>query len=86
MKTESKKTESKINLDNKPYLNDYEAAAFLNVSPFTLRKSRTTGVLLGKPAPKHRKRGRKVDTSRAECEKYNAQFPEFENTAQSKEA
>ena len=82
MKTEST---PKFNFD-KPYYNDAEAAAFLNISKITLRKSRVTGVLLGKPAPKFRKRNRKVDTAREECEKFNAQFSEFENTAQSKEA
>ena len=72
---------TKYNFD-KPYLNDHEASAFLNVAEPTLRKSRVTGALLGKPAPNFRKRGRKVDTSRVECEKFNARFSEYENTAQ----
>jgi len=67
---------------DKTHFNDDEAAAFINVSPRTLRKSRVTGKLLGKPAPKFRKRGRKVDTAREELEKFNAQFSEYENTAQ----
>jgi len=75
------KHRKKYNFD-KPYLNDPEASALLNVAERTLRKSRVTGVLLGKPAPKFRKRGRKVDTAREELEKFNAQFSEYENTAQ----
>ena len=81
--TAKEKTQPEINFD-KTYLNDPEASAFLNVAEPTLRKSRVTGVLLGFPAPKFRKRGRKVDTSRVECEKFNAQFSEYQNTSQSK--
>ncbi|MEP7703445.1 hypothetical protein [Paraglaciecola sp. 25GB23A] len=37
-----------------------EAAAACRVSDFTMRLSRSTGQLLGTPAPKHKKYGRTV--------------------------
>jgi predicted DNA-binding transcriptional regulator AlpA len=39
---------------------DQETAAYLNVSYVALRQSRSTGKLLGVPAPKHLKIGRSI--------------------------
>ena len=73
----------KYNFD-KPHLDTFEAAAFIGCSPYTLRMSRVTGKLFGKPAPKYIKRGKKVDYTPKELKKCNDQFPEYENTAQAK--
>lgn len=70
---------------DKPLLNNNESAAYLNVAPFTLRNSRSTGILLGKPAPRFRKRGRKVIYERTELDRYNDQFPQLQNTSQYKQ-
>jgi len=58
------------------------AAIFLGCSPRYLRKSRVTGELFGKPAPKFIKRGRKVDYTIRELRKCRDQAQEYENTAQ----
>ena len=68
----------------KPFQSTLEAAITLGCSPATLRMSRVTGTLLSKAAPRFVKRGRKVDYKREELEKFIAQFPDCDNTAQAK--
>ncbi len=63
-------------------IDEKKAAKILDCAPSTLRKSRVTGVLFGKPAPPYVKRGRKVDYNVPTLHKFNAQFHEQENTAQ----
>lgn len=72
---------TKYNFD-KPNLDTIEGAAFLNCSPYTLRRSRTTGLLLGVSAPAYKKRGRSVTYLRETLEAWEAQFKEQRNTAQ----
>jgi len=59
-----------------------EAAALLYTTPGTLRTSRTTGSLLGKPTPKVIKRGGKVGYKRKTLDEFNEQFIEQANTSQ----
>ena len=59
-----------------------EAAALLYTTPGTLRTSRTTGSLFGKPTPKFIKRGGKVGYKRETLDTFNAQFHEQSSTAQ----
>lgn len=76
------KTLSQINFD-KPRFSDHEAAAFIGCSTYTLKRSRTTGTLLGVTAPAHIKLGRRmVRYERATLEEWLSQFPEYQNTAQ----
>lgn len=72
---------SQINFD-KPRFSDHEAAAFIGCSSYTLKRSRTTGTLLGVEAPVHVKMGRMVRYERATLEEWLSQFPEYANTAQ----
>lgn len=67
---------------NKPRFDDHEAAAFIGCAAFTLKRSRTTGTLLGVPAPAHLKMGRMVRYEKATLEEWLSQFPEYQNTAQ----
>lgn len=48
------------NLQAQPLLKSKEVANFLSISEELLRKSRSTGYLLGRPAPTHCKLGRSV--------------------------
>lgn len=75
------KTPFQINFD-KPRFSDHEAAAFIGCSAYTLKRSRTTGTLLGVVAPAHVKLGRMVRYERATLEQWLSQFPEYQNTAQ----
>ena len=66
---------------DKPRLNTSEGASYLGVAVFTLRRSRTTGTLLGNPAPTYRKIGRSVLYERETLSAWVEQFDEQENTA-----
>lgn len=66
---------------DKPRLNTVEAAIYLNCSPYTLRRSRSTGTLFGVQAPAYIKRGRKVDYELKTLEEFQSQFIEQLNTA-----
>ena len=48
------------NLPTQPLLRSKEVANLLSISEELLRKSRSTGYLLGRPAPTHCKLGRSV--------------------------
>ena len=41
-------------------LTSKEVAALLRINPMTVNRSRFTGVLLGQPAPEHKKIGKSV--------------------------
>jgi len=66
----------------KPRFDDHEAAAFIGCSAYTLKRSRTTGTLLGVKAPNYLKLTRMVRYERATLEEWLSQFPEYQNTAQ----
>lgn len=52
-----------------------EAADYLDKSLVTMQKSRTSGTLSGKPAPKHVKRGQ-IYYKKSELDKWLASFEE----------
>lgn len=62
-------------------LDTRNAAALIGCAPFTLKLSRTTGILLGSPAPVYRKMGRIVRYDRDTIEAWVAQFEPRPNTA-----
>ena len=67
---------------SKPRFDTNEAAQYLgNCSPYTLRRSRTTGLLFGLPAPTFKKRGRTVVYEREVLDAFNSQFAELSNTS-----
>ena len=70
---------SQFNFD-KPRFDDHEAAAFIGCSAYTLKRSRTTGTLLGVASPKYSKMGRMVRYERVTLEEWLGQFPEYQNT------
>lgn len=57
------------------------AAALIGCAPFTLKLSRTTGTLLGSPAPVFRKMGRMVRYDQEVIETWVAQFEPQPHTA-----
>ena len=56
------------------------AAELLFTTPGSLRTSRSTGTLFGRPTPKYIKRGGKVGYKGETLDKFNAQFHEQSNT------
>lgn len=61
---------------------EIEAADYLGLTPATLRKSRSTGLLGGRLAPPFRKIGRSVRYPIAELEAWLQEAPLHNNTAQ----
>jgi hypothetical protein len=76
-------TSAGYNLD-KPDFTNNELAAILGCAPYTVRRSRTTGILLGKKAPRYKNRGRKIAYPREEVVAFDGQFELQENTAQNR--
>ncbi len=66
---------------DKPFFNTMQAAAFLNCSSYTLRRSRSTGQLFGVISPTYKKGGRNVVYERATLETWESRFSEQSNTA-----
>ena len=64
-------------------LNETQAAAFLGFQPSTIRKSRSTGLLAGVPAPRYLKLGKRVLYQVSVLNDWLGQFPEIQNTAAS---
>ena len=62
-------------------LDTHAGAAFLGCADATLRKSRVTGTLLGRPAPAYRKVGRKVLYDRETLIAWLEQFEPQRSTA-----
>lgn len=63
-------------------LNSHKAAEYIGVAEYTLRRSRTAGILLGKEAPSYRKMGRKVIYELETLQNWRNQFEPQTNTAQ----
>jgi hypothetical protein len=61
------------------------AAVELGCANNTLRKSRSTGTLFGRPAPQFIKRGYHVFYKKPTLQKFNDQFHEQANTAQTQQ-
>ncbi|MFT6437489.1 MAG: hypothetical protein ACJAVI_005563 [Candidatus Azotimanducaceae bacterium] len=59
-----------------------EAASFLGVSPVTLKQSRHTGILFGKPAPPFIRLNRSVRYKFSSLRTFIEQFQEYQNTSQ----
>ena len=66
-------------------LNNDNAAALLDISPTSLKISRSTGLLCGKSAPAFKKADRKVFYLRSALEQWLEDLPDYKNTAQIKE-
>lgn len=62
-------------------LSSNEAALFLGIAPYTMRRSRTTGTLLGRVAPAYRKIGGRVIYERSTLNSWLDACPEQLNTA-----
>jgi hypothetical protein len=65
-----------------PLLSDVEAAKVLDSTSATLKQSRYTGVLYGRPAPKFIKMGRSAKYKLSTLLEFRDQFQEFQNTAE----
>jgi len=63
------------------FANDH-AAVYIGVSPNSLKISRRTGELCGFPAPEYKKMERKVIYIRTVLDKWLADLPGYQNTAQ----
>lgn len=63
-------------------LSEVQASHYLGLSPATLRKSRTTGVLSGVAAPKYLKLGRRVFYPLAGLDAWLSQFDPVANTTE----
>ncbi len=59
-----------------------EAAGFIGVAPSTMKQSRSTGLLLGKPAPKYSKRGRLVRYRNKTLRKWVRQFQTYRKASE----
>ena len=62
-------------------LDTKQAAALIGCAPYTLKLSRSTGMLLGSPGPVYRKMGRIVRYDLETIEAWIAQFTIQQNTA-----
>lgn len=65
-----------------PILSDIEAAKVLDSTSASMKQSRYTGVLFGRPAPKFIKMGRSAKYKLSTLLDFIDQFPEFQNTAE----
>ncbi len=65
-----------------PFLSDVDAAKVLGSTSASLKQSRYTGVLFGRPAPKFIKMGRSAKYKLSTLLEFRDQFPEFQNTAE----
>lgn len=62
--------------------NNYHAAEYLGFSPVSLKMSRNTGVLGGRPAPNFKRAGRKVIYLRVVLDSWLEELPTYRNSAQ----
>ena len=63
--------------------NNDHGAAYIGAAPTSLKASRRTGELWGRPAPEYKKAERKVIYLRAILDQWLADLPDYKNTAQS---
>jgi len=70
------------NLALHSWRNSHQAAEYIGISEYTLRRSRTTGKLLGKKSPAYRKMGRKIVYDLETLRTWINQFETQTNTAQ----
>ena len=69
-------------MPEKLYYGNNEAAVIVGAASNSLKQSRNSGVLFGKPAPRYEKRGKKVIYRLNTLREFNEQFNEQQNTAQ----
>lgn len=67
-------------------LSDIDAAKVLDSTSASLKQSRYTGMLFGRPAPKFIKMGRSAKYKLSTLLAFRDQFPEFQNTAEAHSA
>lgn len=65
-------------------LNDPEAAKVLGTTTASLKQSRYSGLLFGKPTPKFLKMGKSAKYRLSTLVAFVNQFPEFQNTSEYK--
>ncbi|MDA1371709.1 MAG: hypothetical protein O2971_13240 [Proteobacteria bacterium] len=65
-----------------PLLCDQEAAQVLGTTSASLKQSRYTGQLFGKPAPRFMKMGRSARYRLSVLLRFRDQFPEYQNTSE----
>ena len=65
-----------------PMLSDHEAAPVVGASKNTLKQSRHTGLLFGKPSPTFIKCGRSARYKLSALIEFRDQFPEYNNTSE----
>lgn len=63
-------------------LNDKSAAPILGIARSTLKQSRHTGILFGRPAPPFTKLGRSARYKLSALLEFRDQFPEYRNTSE----
>ncbi len=71
-----------MQLDIPAMLNNTAAAEIIGTTPETLKRSRSTGLLWGLPAPAYRKAGRRVVYHPSDLSDWTGSLPKFENTGQ----
>ncbi|MDP7360447.1 MAG: hypothetical protein QGI68_16540 [Pseudomonadales bacterium] len=65
-----------------PLLNTAQSAEVLGTEPSTLKQSRYTGILLGRPTPIFIKMGRSTRYKLSALLEFRDQFPEYRNTSE----
>ncbi len=64
------------------FLKNVDAAEILGVAPSTLKQSRHTGQLFGRPAPPFLRCGRNIRYKFSALASFSDQFAEYQNTSQ----
>ena len=69
-------------MDYDTLVSDKYAAPIVGARTSSLKQSRHTGLLFGKPAPPFIKLGRSVRYRKSDLEECRDQFPEYNNTSE----
>lgn len=69
-----------------PLLTEGHAAEILGTTRGTLRQSRYTGILFGRPAPPFVKAGKSIRYRRSRIQAFIGALSDFQNTSESKQA
>ena len=71
--------------EHDPLLSSHDAAKLVGASALSLKQSRHTGTLFGKPAPLFLKMNRSIRYRLSVLIEFQDQFPEYQNTSEIKE-
>ncbi|MDB4567605.1 hypothetical protein N9104_02465 [Pseudomonadales bacterium] len=69
-------------LQDQPLLNERQAAIFLGAAASSVKQSRHTGMLFGKPSPSFVKCGRSTRYKLSALLEFRDQFPEYRSTSE----